>query len=82
MGTKSQMAKWGNSLAIRIPKSVAADAGLREGDPVDVAAIKGRVIVKRARKVPTLHELVAKITPENIHKETDWGPPVGKEIID
>lgn len=33
-------------------------------------------------KIPTLEELVEQITPENRHGETDWGPDVGKEIIE
>ena len=81
MKTKSQMAKWGNSLAVRIPKTVAQKAGLHEGDPVEVAAKRGRVIVKRARKEPTLKELLARITAENLHHQTDWGRPIGKEVI-
>ncbi len=82
MKTKSQMAKWGNSLAVRIPKTVAREAGLHEGDAVEVAARSGRVIVKRARKEPTLKELLARITSENLHHETDWGRPTGKEVIE
>ena len=82
MGTKSQMAKWGNSLAVRIPKPVAEEAGLREGDQVEVVARKDRVVVKRTRHVPTLQELLAKVTPKNIHEETGWGRPVGRENIE
>ena len=42
---------------------------------------EGRIEVLR-EKIPTLKELVAKITPENRHRETDWGPDVGKEIVE
>jgi antitoxin component of MazEF toxin-antitoxin module len=55
---------------------------MREGDSVVVEALDGRIEVRRGEKIPTLEELVAKITPQNRHKETDWGPARGKEIIE
>jgi len=79
---KAQMAKWGNSLAIRIPKAVAEKARLREGDSVEIRADKGRIELRRTEKIPTLEELVAQITPENRHPEVDWGPDVGREKIE
>ena len=78
--TKTQVAKWGNSLAVRIPKSVVGTARLREGDEVTLAVSKGGAIVMRpARRKYRLDELVSKITARNRHDETDWGPQVGKE---
>ncbi len=78
--TKTQLAKWGNSLAVRIPKSVVGTARLREGDEVTLAVSKGGAIVMRpARRKYRLDELVSKITARNRHDETDWGPQVGKE---
>jgi len=79
---KAQMAKWGNSLAVRIPKDVAQEAHLKEGDAVVIKAAKGRIELRRADRIPTLEELVAQITPENRHPETDWGPDVGREKIE
>ena len=79
---KAQLAKWGNSLAVRIPKAVAEQAHLREGDSILVEAVKGRIELRPAERIPTLEELVAQITPENRHKETDWGPDRGKEIVE
>jgi antitoxin MazE len=79
---KAQLAKWGNSLAVRIPKAVAEAARLGEGDPVVIEALHGHIEVRPAEKIPTLEELVAKITPQNRHKETDWGPARGKEIVE
>jgi antitoxin MazE len=79
---KAQVAKWGNSLAIRIPKDVAEQARLREGDSIVIEALKGRVELRRTERIPTLEELVAQITPENRYEETDWGPDVGKEIVE
>jgi antitoxin MazE len=77
----SQVVKWGNSLAVRIPKGVAEQARMKEGDAVVIKAGKGRIELRRAKKIPTLEELVAQITPENGYAETDWGPDVGREKI-
>ena len=78
--TKTQLAKWGNSLAVRIPKSVVGTARLQEGDEVTLAVGKGGAIVMRpARRKYRLDELVSKITARNRHDETDWGPQLGKE---
>jgi antitoxin MazE len=79
---KAQVAKWGNSLAVRIPKAVAERARLREGDAIVIEALEGHIEVRPAEGVPTLEELVAQITPENRHGEIDWGPDVGQEIVE
>ncbi len=73
--------RWGNSAAVRIPATTLAAAGLKPDDPVEVREENGRIIIeKAARRKATLEELVAGITPENLHEETDWGSPVGKEF--
>lgn len=79
---KTQVVKWGNSLAVRIPKTVADQARMKEGDGVVIKAARGRIELRRAERVPTLEELVAKITPQNRYSETDWGPDVGREKIE
>jgi antitoxin MazE len=77
----TQVAKWGNSLALRIPKSVAQDAQLQEGDPVTVTvASHGNLVVKAARRKYNGKHLVSLINAKNRHGETEWGPPAGKEI--
>jgi antitoxin MazE len=77
----TQLAKWGNSLAVRIPKTMAADAQLREGEPVTVSvARQGGLMIKKARRKYRLSELVTRITAKNRHRETDWGEPQGKEV--
>ena len=78
----TQVVKWGNSLAVRIPKGVAEKARMNEGDTVVIEAVKGRVEVRRTERIPTLEELVAQITPENRYPETDWGPDLGREKIE
>ncbi len=78
---KATIQKWGNSLALRIPKAFAEQTRIRKGSPVSLTVKSGRVIMKPLkRRKYTLRELVSKITPQNRHPETDWGRPVGREI--
>ena len=79
---KTQMVKWGNSLAVRIPKPVVEEARLKEGDALEIEAAEGRVELRRATKIPTLAQLVSQITPENRYAEISVGAEVGKEVID
>jgi len=79
---KTQIVKWGNSLAIRIPKPIAEKAGVEEGDPVILEAAKGQIKLVRSDRIPTLKELVAQITPENRYEEISTGPERGKEIVE
>lgn len=79
---KAQVAKWGNSLAVRIPRAVAEEARLQEGDAIVIEALDGYIELRPAERIPTLEELVAQITPANQHQETDWGPDRGKEIVE
>jgi antitoxin MazE len=78
---KTQLSKWGNSLAVRIPKPVALAAQLKTGDDLEVDVEgPGRVRIRKPKRKPTLEELISGITSENQHSETDWGEPVGKEL--
>jgi antitoxin MazE len=78
----SQIVKWGNSLAVRIPKPVAQEAGVREGDPIVIEAAAGAISLRRKHKTPTLKELVAQITPENRYDEIPTGPDRGRESVE
>jgi antitoxin MazE len=76
----TQIGKWGNSLAVRIPGAYAKDLDLKEGSEVDVSLVKGALVVRPpSGRTYSLAELVAAITPENLHGETDWGEAVGRE---
>jgi antitoxin MazE len=80
MRNDSRIAKWGNSLAVRIPLAIAKQASLAEGDSVKLALDgKGGIVLRSARRRYELSDLVAQITPRNRHGETDWGPSQGKE---
>ena len=74
-----QLSKWGNSLAVRIPASCSKDLGLEEGTQLDISVVEGGLLLRPCRRTYTLEELLEQVTPENIHGETDWGPPVGRE---
>jgi antitoxin MazE len=79
----AQIVKWGNSLAVRIPKPVAEEAGVREGDPITIEAADGRIQLRRRRqRVPTLHELVAQISTKNRYRDVHTGPARGKEKVE
>jgi antitoxin MazE len=77
---KAQLSKWGHSLALRIPKPVAEAAKLCEGDTLDLDVVgPGTVRMRKPTPKLTLAELVARITEENRHGETDWREAVGNE---
>lgn len=76
---RARIAKWGNSLGVRIPRTVAREAGLNEGASVEVKVSGRNVVLAPARPEYNLDDLVARITPKNRHGETDWGTPVGNE---
>ena len=79
MATTTQISRWGNSLGVRLPKSVALEAQVGEGDTVDVSVSNGAIVIRPSRRTYTLEQLVAKITPRNRHDEIDWGAPIGDE---
>ncbi|MDP2731414.1 MAG: AbrB/MazE/SpoVT family DNA-binding domain-containing protein [Dehalococcoidales bacterium] len=78
---RTRIQKWGNSLALRIPKSFAAEVGLQRETPIEVSLADGKlVITPLANPKPTLKQLLAKVTEENLHHEVDTGPAAGNEI--
>ena len=80
MATTTQVAKWGNSLGLRLPKSVAREAQIDEGDAVDVSVDNGAIVIRPSRPQYVLDELVGRITSRNRHHESDWGAPIGHEV--
>jgi len=72
--------KWGNSLALRIPKPFAEEARVRQGSIVDLSMAEGRLVAAPlSRSRWTLARLLAGVTRRNLHRETDFGRPVGRE---
>ena len=73
--------KWGNSLALRIPLSVARDIRLHQGSVVEIALIAGKMVVKpRRRQHYTLAQLLRGVTKRNRHAALEWGGRVGQEV--
>jgi len=67
---KTRVQKWGNSLAVRIPKSFASDLGLENSSPVDIGLEEGALVIKPDRdRIWDLDALLVKVTAENIHPE-------------
>lgn len=78
---KTKIKKWGNSLALRIPKSFALNANLRQDELVDISIDKERIIITPiGEKEYSLDDLLAGVSEDNLHDEFDTGAPVGKEI--
>jgi antitoxin MazE len=82
---KVEFLKWGNSLALRVPKAFAQEIGARVGKAANMEVRDGKLVVeiakpKRRRRRYTLEHLVAGIKPDNRHPELEWGPPVGNEV--
>lgn len=77
----STVAKWGNSLALRIPQHIVKEIQLTEGAEVDLVVIDGNLVVKpKPRQRYSLEELVEGITPENLHSEVETGAAMGNEV--
>ncbi|MFQ5685406.1 MAG: AbrB/MazE/SpoVT family DNA-binding domain-containing protein [Candidatus Scalindua sp.] len=78
---KVQVQKWGNSLALRIPKSFALEAKVEEGSAVDISLKKGKIVLTPLNEEKyTLEGLLSKVNDQNIHEETFTGKPVGREV--
>ncbi len=78
---KTQVSKWGNSLAIRIPKPVVTAAKLKAGDDLELDVEgPGSVKMQKPEKKLTLRDLVGSINSENLHGETEWAEARGNEV--
>ena len=78
---QTRVQKWGNSLALRIPKSFAVEAGLKPEATVELSLVKGKLVVERVAPRPlTLEQLLSGVTDQNLPGEWDIGPAVGKEV--
>ena len=80
MPADTQVSRWGNSLAVRIPQAIAKEARLADGDRVtlDISA-DGSIVLRTTRRKYELQDLVSGISKRNRHSEVDWGAPVGRE---
>jgi antitoxin MazE len=72
--------KWGNSLAVRIPKAIAQESGIDSGTSVDLQLVKGNIVLKPQPKPRySLDDLLAGVNDSNRHDEIQTGPALGRE---
>jgi antitoxin MazE len=77
---RTRIQRWGNSLALRIPKAFAAEVQLEQDTLVEVTLVDGKLlIVPIVEPAVTLEQLLAGVTEENLHREVDSGPAIGNE---
>jgi antitoxin MazE len=76
---RTRVQKWGNSLAVRIPKPFAEGAGLRPSSEVEVSLEKGELRLSPVRPRWDLRQMLSRVTKRNLHAEVDSGPAVGRE---
>ena len=81
MQNQTKLSQWGNSLAIRLPQALVNELSIRRGEEVELHIENDgfRVVIPSTPKKFTLDELLAGVTPDNLHGEIAWGKPQGKE---
>lgn len=79
----AHFSKWGNSIALRIPNGLAKELNVSERSKASLQVRNGALVVTPVGVVPKydIKKLIAAITPENLHGETDTGDPVGNEYF-
>ncbi|KZO00497.1 AbrB/MazE/SpoVT family DNA-binding domain-containing protein [Pseudobacillus badius] len=81
MAMPTTVQKWGNSLAVRIPKDIAKRVEIEQGSEMEIRVVgKDGIQLVPKKKKYTLQELLAQCKPENRHDEIDFGSE-GKELI-
>ncbi len=79
---RATVGKWGNSAAVRIPATLLAQANLTDKQAIDLVLSDGKITLEPVTKRElNLEDLLAQITPSNLHGEVEFGKPVGKEIL-
>jgi antitoxin MazE len=77
---RAKVQKWGNSLALRMPKAFAQETHLTSGSEVDLSILAGKIIIDPAPEPEySLADLLQDVTAENRHSEVDTGEAVGRE---
>lgn len=79
MKTKAQ--KWGNSLAVRVPKGIVEQSGIREGDALSIEVADESIVLMPQRRGYRLESLLKDIRKGNLHDEADFGAPRGREML-
>lgn len=76
---KQSVEKWGNSLAVRLPRAFVKELGLRQGSSVDLTLVEGGLMMRQDKL--TLESMLEGMTEANLHGEVDFGGPVGDEAL-
>lgn len=76
---ETRVQRWGNSLALRIPKALADQIGLVDNSPVELSLRESKLVIEM-KQAHHLAELLALVTEDNLHREVGTGPAVGGEI--
>lgn len=77
---RTRVQKWGNSLALRIPRPYAEEIGMKPGTPVDLSIADGKLVVAPVpADGPSLDQLLAGVTRRNLHEAVAWDDPLGRE---
>ena len=77
---KAKVQRWGNSLAVRIPKAFAEEVGFKNDSSIEMRLVKGGLLLEPSSVwAPSLDELLAGVTESNVHDEVDTGPAQGLE---
>ncbi len=78
---RTRIQRWGNSLALRIPKAFAVEARLEQDSQVEVSLVNGKLAVSPVvESAPALEQLLAGVNEQNLHHEVDTGPAIGDEV--
>ncbi|MEK7639351.1 MAG: AbrB/MazE/SpoVT family DNA-binding domain-containing protein [Patescibacteria group bacterium] len=77
---KTKIQKWGNSLGVRLPKSIAEQKSLKAGLGVSVVLRNNQIVIEPAEEELSLNSLLSAVTADNIHKETEWSDARGNEV--
>jgi antitoxin MazE len=77
---KTTVQKWGNSLAVRIPRNISKDTNVIEGSSLEIVVKDGNIILSPSKKEYSLKKLLADINEQNIHEEISTGDRIGGEI--
>lgn len=77
---KTKIQKWGNSLGVRLPKSITEEKALRAGTGVSIMIINNQIVIEPREGELSLESLLDTVSADNVHKETDWSQNQGNEV--
>ncbi|MCB9818744.1 AbrB/MazE/SpoVT family DNA-binding domain-containing protein [Candidatus Nomurabacteria bacterium] len=77
---KTKIQKWGNSLGVRLPKSITEQKALRAGLGVSIVIKDNQIVIEPREEELSLESMLSTVSADNIHKETDWSKAQGNEV--